>query len=154
MSATDRNSSQSGRARESADRYEPLQAPLRVHAYLWVFMVTLSVSPFLYLLATRESIERGDWIDAFFAAVLIQAALWIVQRRCSSKDLSYWDGLLVATASVTRRIGPTSLLAFPVLLLTVAASFVFAVGHGDTPLHHASIRFCRLIIGIHKRRLN
>jgi hypothetical protein len=153
MSATDRNSSQKGRARESSAGQEKLQAPLRVHAYLWAFMITLSVSPFLYLLATRENIGRGDCMDALFAIVLIQGALWIVQRRCSSEDLSYWDGLLVATAAVTRRLGLVSLLAFPVLLLTVVASFMFAVGHSHTPLRHASLRFCKLIIGIHKRRL-
>jgi hypothetical protein len=155
MSAADKNSRQRGRAKESTDAQSKLQAPWRVHIYVWVFMITLSVSPFMYLLGMRESIGREDWVGALVAVVLIQGALWLAQGRCSSEDLSYWDGLLVAAASTTTGIGPVSLiLAFPVLLLTVAASFLFAVMHdGNRPLRHASIRFRKLIIGIHKRRL-
>jgi uncharacterized membrane protein YvlD (DUF360 family) len=95
-------------------------------------------------------------VDVLLTVVLIQGALWIVQRRCSSEDLSYWDGLLVAAAAcITTGCGPVFLiLAFPVLLLTVAASFLFALMHDENRLsRHASIRFSKLIIGIHKRRL-
>jgi hypothetical protein len=132
-----------------------LQVPWFVHLRVWIFMVTLGVSPFLYLWVTRERIDPADWLDALVAVVLIQGALWIAQSRCASEDLSYWEGLLVVGAAMTTGIGPISLLlSFPVLLLTVAASFLFALIHdANKPRRHAAIRFGRLIIGIHKQRL-
>jgi hypothetical protein len=160
MSAADKNSrrSQQERAKEPPDAQSKLEAPLRAHFCVWFFMIALSVSPLLYLLGMRESVGREDWGDAVAAVVLIQGMLWIAQGRCSSEDLSYWEGLLVAAASTITRptgIGLISfVLALPVMLLTVASSFLFALTHdGSSPLRHASIRFSRLIIGIHKRRL-
>ena len=131
-----------------------LQAPWRAHICVWLFMLTLSTSPLLYLLG-RKSTAPGDWADALMAIVLIQGALWIAQRRCSRDDLSYWEGLLVVAAATTTRISPFSLLlTFPVLFVTVAASFLFAVTHdGNRPLHHAQLCFARLIVAIHRRRL-
>jgi hypothetical protein len=136
------------------DAQSKLQAPWRAHIYVWLFMLTLSTSPLLWLLG-RKSIGPGDGVDALIAIVLIQGALWIAQRRCSRDDLSYWEGLLVVATATTTKISPFSLLlAFPVLLLTVAASFLIAVTHdGNSPLRHAQLCYGRLIIAIYRRRL-
>ena len=136
-------------------RAEPLVAPWLVHLYVWIFMITLSVSPVLYLLGTRESIQSDDTLSALAGVLLIQSLLWIAQRLCSSADLSYWDGLLAAAASMRTGIPPLSLaLSFCVLLFTVAASFVFVLTHDGThPLRHAWIRYSKLIVAIHRRRL-
>jgi hypothetical protein len=46
------------------------------------------------------------------------------------------------------------ILAFPLLLTTVLSSFLFVLIHDEKNLgHHASTRFARLIISIHRRRL-
>lgn len=152
MSTADKDSQQGGRVKDAQPK---LQVPWRVHMCVWAFMIALSVSPVLCLLEMRESIGRQDWVDALIAVVLIQGALWVVQQRCSSEDLSYWEGLLVAAASTAMRSSLISLLlAFPVLLMTVAASFLFAALHDpNSPLHHAALCFGKLIVGIHKRRL-
>lgn len=153
MGAANKNSNR--RSRNTQVR-EKLQAPWYVHVYVWTFMITLGVSPALYVvLGTRESVQSGDVLGALAVAQLIQTLLWIAQRRCSSEDLSYWEGLLAAAASMTTGIAPLSLLlSFCVLLFTVAASFVFALTHdGAQPTRHSSIRFSRLIIAIHRRRL-
>jgi hypothetical protein len=152
MSTANRNSCPKGPANPAQSK---LLVPWRVHINVWFFMITLSLSPILCLLGSRKSMVGEDWVNAIIVVVLIQWALWIVQRRCSSEDLSYWDGLSVAAASMNTGIGVISLiLALPVLFLTVAASLLFALMHdGSTPLLHASLRFCRLIIGIHKLRL-
>jgi hypothetical protein len=136
------------------DAQSKLQAPWRAHIYVWLFMLTLGTSPLLWLLG-RNSIGPGNWIEALIAIVLIQGALWIAQRRCSRDDLSFWEGLLVVATATTRKISPFSVpLAFLVLFLTVAASFLFAVTHdGSRPLHHAQLCFGSLIVAIHKRRL-
>ncbi len=78
-----------------------LEAPACVQVYVWVFMVTFSVSPMLCLLLVHDGIERGNGLASLVIIGLIQAVLWMTQRRCSSEELSYWDGLLVAAASVT-----------------------------------------------------
>ena len=134
------------------DAQSKLQAPWRAHIYVWFFMLTLSMSPLLCM--GREGLEPGNWADTLIAIVLIQGALWIAQRRCSSEDLTYWEGLLVLGAAATMRLSPlTLLLAFPVLLLTVAASFLFAVTHdGSNPLRHAQLCYGRLIIAIYRWR--
>lgn len=133
------------------DAQSKLQAPWRAHIYVWFFMLTLSMSPLLCL--GRKGLEPGNWEDTLIAIVLIQGALWIAQRRCSSEDLTYWEGLLVVGAAATWKLSPiTLLLAFPVLLITVAASFLFAVTHdGSNPLRHAQLCYGRLIIAIYRR---
>jgi hypothetical protein len=86
---------------------------------------------------------------------LIQNLLWVAQRRCSSEDLSYWEGLLIAAASTTTGFAPVSLaLSFCVLLFTVCGSFVFALTHdGTRAARHAGIRFGKLVIAIYRLRL-
>lgn len=56
---------------------------------------------------------------------------------------------------MTTGIAPVSvLLSCGVLLLTVAASFVFALTHDSRQvMGNASIRFRKLIIAIHRHRL-
>ncbi len=133
------------------DAQSKLQAPWPAHIYVWFFMLTLSMSPLLC--QGRKGIGPANWADTLIAIVLIQGALWIAQRRCSSEDLTYWEGLLVVGAAATMRMSPlTLLLAFPVLLLTVAASFLFAVTHdGSNSLRHAQLCYGRLIIAIYRR---
>src|SRR3989442_275577 len=89
-------------SRENAKRASGgIEAPARVQVYVWVFMIAFSVSPMLFLLLVRDGIERDNGLESLVIIALIQAALWKTQRRCSTEDLSYWDGLLVAAASVT-----------------------------------------------------
>ena len=119
--------------RESSKRTPgSLVAPTCVHVYVWVFMVTLSVSPMVCLLLVHDGIERVNGLRSVALIALIQAVLWITQRRCSSEDLSYWDGLLVTAASMTAGESLMSLFrAFFLLLAVVIVSVLFAVDHDD-----------------------
>jgi hypothetical protein len=132
-----------------------LEAPACVQVYVWVFMVTFSVSPVLCLLLVHDGIERGNGLESLVIIGLIQAALWMTQRRCSSEDLSYWDGLLVAAASVTTGENLISLFrAFCLLFAVVIVSVMFAVDHDETcARRHAGLRFGRLVIWLYKQRL-
>lgn len=118
-------------------------------------MIALGVSPVLYVLGTQESRQPNDTVYALVAVFLIQALLWVAQRRCSCEDLTYWEGLLVTSAAMTTGIAPISLLlSCGALLLTVAASLVFALTHDSNNLMaDASVRFRKLIIAIHRHRL-
>ena len=131
------------------DAQSKLQVPWPAHICVWFFMLTSSMSPLLCL--GRRGIGPTDTL---IAIVLIQGALWFAQRRCSSEDLTYWEGLLIVGAAATIKMSPlTLLLAFPVLLLTVAASFLFALTHdGSSPLRHAQLCYARLIIAIYRRQ--
>ena len=132
-----------------------LEAPACVQVYVWVFMVTFSVSPMLCLLLVHDGIERGNGLASLVIIGLIQAVLWMTQRRCSSEELSYWDGLLVAAASVTTGENLIQLLrAFCLLFAVVIVSVLLAIDHdGRYVGRHAGLRFGRLIIWLHKRRL-
>ena len=118
-------------------------------------MITLSLSPVLSLLIARNGFERSDVPTSLMLVALIQAVLYFAQRRCSSDDLWYWEGLLAAAASVTTGTNLISLLrAFPLLLAIVILSVAFALDHNPTsPVLHAQIRFGKLIIWAHKERL-
>jgi hypothetical protein len=141
-------------SRESSTRLG-LEAPTCVHVYVWIFMVTFSVSPALRLLLAHDGIDRGSGLESLVTIALIQAALWMAQRRCSSEDLSYWDGLLVAAASVTTGENLISLFrACCLLLAIVIVSLMFALDHdGRCARRHAAFRFARLIIWLYKQRL-
>lgn len=142
--------------RENSKRaYERLRAPACVHVYVWVFMVTFSVSPALFLLLMHDGIEPGNGLESLVIIGLIQAALWTTQRRCSREDLSYWDGLLVAAASVTTGENLSSLCrAFCLLFAFVIVSVLFAVDHDERRAgRHAGLRFGKLVVWLHKQRL-
>ena len=132
-----------------------LEAPACVQVYVWVFMVTFSVSPMLCLLLAHDGIERGNGLESVMIVGLIQAVLWTTQRRCSSEDLSYWDGLLVAASSVTTGENLISLCrAFCLLFAVVIVSVMFAVDHDERcVVRHAGLRFGKLVIWLHKQRL-
>ena len=73
--------------RESSKRASGgMEAPACVHVYVWVFMVTFSVSPTLCLLLVHDGIEPGNGLESLVIIGLIQAASWMTQRRCSSED--------------------------------------------------------------------
>jgi hypothetical protein len=118
-------------------------------------MVTFSVSPTLCLLLVHGGIEHGNGLESLVINGLIQATLWMTQRRCSSEPLSYWDGLLVAAASVTTGGNLISLCrAFCLLLAVVILSVLFAVDHDERCAgRHAGLRFGKLVIWLHKQRL-
>jgi hypothetical protein len=159
MSAVQNNSEQKGRLPQTnatpVKAPVKLQAPLRIHFYVWVFMIILGVSPLLYILGVRGYFESRDRLGTGIAVVLIQGMFWFAQRRCSTEDLTYWEGLLVAAASVETGSYFISLpLSFFVLLYTSAASFLFALLHDPrSPTRHAQLCFGKMIIAIHRRRL-
>lgn len=142
-------------SRRGAGEPERLRAPACVHVYVWVFMITFSVSPMLCVMAVYDGLGRSEALLSLLFIGLIQATLYIAQRRCSSEDLSYWDGLLAAAASVTTGENLISLLrTFPLLLAIVILSVGFALDHDErSPVRHACLRFGNLIIWAHKQRL-
>jgi hypothetical protein len=155
MSGAQNNSGQQEAPQKEHVTVEKLDVPLRVHARVWLFMVLLSVSPVLYILEAREDLGRADWLGVGIAVLAIQALFCIAQRRCASENLTYWEGLLIAAASMETKSYLISIaLSFFLLLYTTAASFLFALLHdARNARRYAPICFGRLIIAIHKRRL-
>lgn len=149
--ANDNPNRQSGPAQPR----EKLRVAWYVHVYVWAFMITLGLSPVLYLVVAADRGQSVDLARVLAAVLLIQQLLWIAQRRCFRDDLWYWEGLLIAASSMRTGFAPLSLLlSFCVLLFTVAASFVFALTHQELPpMRRAPIRFATLIVAIHRKRL-
>ena len=132
-----------------------LDVPWQIHAYVWVFMVTFGLSPLLLVLGPPEQVDPANWQYALIAVGLLQSLSWVAQRCCSTRDLTYWEGLLIAAASVETGIFMISLpLSFLVLLFTVAESFLYALAHDPrSPTRNASLCYGTLIVAIHRRRL-
>jgi len=49
-----------------------LEAPACVQVYVWVFMVTFSVSPTLCLLLVHDGVERGNGLESLVIIGLSQ----------------------------------------------------------------------------------
>jgi hypothetical protein len=132
-----------------------LDVPWQIHAYVWVFMVTFGLSPLLLVLGPREQVDPANWWYALIAVGLLQSLSWVAQLCCSTRDLTYWEGLLIAAAAVETGIFMISLpLSFVVLLFTVAESFLFALSHDPrSPTRNASLCYGKLIIAMHRSRL-
>jgi hypothetical protein len=132
-----------------------LDVPWQIHAYVWVFMVTFGLSPLLLVLGPREQVDPANFWYAVIAVGLLQSLFSVTQLCCSTRDLTYWEGLLIAAASVETGSFMISLpLSFFVLLFTVAESFLYALAHDPrSPTRHASLCYGTLIVAIHRRRL-
>jgi hypothetical protein len=154
MSATQNNPGQKGSTQDGKATPAKLDVPWRIHAYVWVFMVTFGVTPLLFVLETREQMASADWLAACSAVALLQGLFWIAQRRCSSADLTYWEGLLVAAAAVDTGSHLISVaLSFFLLLFIASASFMFALFHdANNPTRHASLCFGKLVVAIYRSR--
>jgi len=128
-----------------------------VHLYAWAFILLASLWPLVPpLVAARHSaVPTHTWIIALGLVVFIQAAFWYVQHRCSSEKLSYWDGLLVVTASMmTGWMYSSFIVALPVLAFTFVASFFFAV-YADVRQapSEAAERFHKLVVRLYQHRM-
>jgi hypothetical protein len=149
------NSGREEGSKRGTARPERLRAPVCVHVYVWIFMITFSVSPILCVVAACDGFGRSEALMSLLLVGLMQATLCVAQRRCSSEDLFYWEGLLAAAASVTAGGHLISLLrTIPLLLAIVILSVGFALDHdARCPTRHACLRFGSLIIWAHKHRL-
>lgn len=136
-----------------------LRAKFRVHVqvYLWLALLMVSVSPFVvFIAATNSSSDplRG-FEKAMAAVVIIQLAFWLTRRRCSAPDLSWWDGLLRITGSMTIGIG--GILAMVSILtgiFAILASFMIAlagIATGDATFSPRQFR--RLVVLASRNRM-
>jgi hypothetical protein len=128
-----------------------------VHLYAWAFVLALSLWPLVppLLLARHSAVPVNAWLVAIGLIVFIQALFWYVQYRCSSEALSYWEGLLVVTASMmTGWVYSSLIVALPVLAFTFAASFLFAVyAEVRRVPGEAAERFHKLVSRLYRNRM-
>jgi hypothetical protein len=99
------------------------------HIYTWLFAAILSIWPLaIPMLAARHSfVPPSTWVNAFIAVVVIQAIFWYVRVRCSDQNLSYWNGLLIVSASMsTGWVQMSFLIVLPSLLVVFLASLLLA----------------------------
>ena len=128
-----------------------------VHLYAWVFVLMASLWPLIppLVVARHSAVPTSTWAVAVGLVAFMQATFWYVQRRCSSDKLSYWDGLLVVTASMmTGWMYSSLIVALPVLAFTFVASFLFAV-YADVRQvpGEAAERFHKLVVRLYQNRM-
>lgn len=117
-----------------------------------IILGVLAVS-FAPLLWTWHSIHDGEmdqqsWIALVAQLGLGQFLLWHAQKRCSSENLTYWQGVAVVAASIrTHWVYTDVLLALLVLPLMLTASAVVAFSTRPAYL------FQRLVHGFYRNRM-
>jgi len=117
-----------------------------------ILLGVLAVS-FAPLLWTWHAIHAGEmdqlsWISLVAQVALIQFLLWYAQKRCSSENLTFWQGVAVVAASIrTHWVYTDVLLAVLVLPLMLTAAAVFAFSNRPAYL------FQRLVHGFYRNRM-
>lgn len=117
-----------------------------------IILGVLAVS-FAPLLWTWHSIRDGEmdpqsWTVLVVQLALVQFLLWHAQKRCSSENLTFWQGVAVVAASIrTHWIYTDVLLALLVLPLMLTASAVLAFSTRPAYL------FQRLVHGFYHNRM-
>ena len=85
--------------KDSSSLYRPR---LHVQLYLWVGLLIVSIAP--ALLISGELFDTTHFAEGLITFVVLliafQVLLWYARRRCSSQELSAWDGLLYIATSL------------------------------------------------------
>lgn len=130
--------------------------PTYIHVYLWVALVVLSVVPFFAAFIATIDATAGQTITAaILAVVLFQAVFWFARVRCTSPDLSYWDGLLLVTAYMTIGVGGVSLImsGFCAMVTAIASIGIALVGLFKSDPQFSSRHFRGLVMFFGRQRM-
>ncbi len=88
--------------------------------------------------------------------IVIQVLFWYSQKRCSSKALSYWDGLLFVAAFMSAGwIYFALVFVPPALLLVFLVSVGLSLYYDLAPRSetNAAYRFHQMVTFFHKNRM-
>jgi hypothetical protein len=127
------------------------------HVYTWLFLALLSTWPLAVpaLTARHSFVPASTWASALAAVVSIQALFWYVRFRCSNQSLSYWNGLLIVSASMsTGWVQMSFLFVLPSLLVVFLASVLFAAyAEVRRVPAEAAVRFQALLMWFYGNRM-
>jgi len=113
-------------------------------------VLTVSLAPLLWMWRAIQNgeMDQQSWVSLVAQLALGQFLLWHAQKRCSSRNLTYWQGVAVVAASIrTHWIYTDVLLALLVLPLMLTASAVLAFSTRPAYL------FQRLVHGFYRNRM-
>ena len=139
---------------DNSPRYRP---GFHVQMYLWIAILIVSVIPALLisgaLFDTTRFVEGVGAFGILLAA--FQGLFWYARRRCSSQDLSVWDGLLYITSYMTMGVGTTSLfVAVPCAILAILGLIgIAALSLADVDASFAQNRFRSMVIWFSRHRM-
>jgi 2-keto-4-pentenoate hydratase len=113
-----------------AETPQTYRVGFHVHTYLAVAVLLLSAVPFVLVILLRgDAAGAAETLtEALGAVAVLHVALAFAQRRCSTPQLRFWDGIRLITAYMTIGIGGMSLLiAAPCAIVALLASIAIAV---------------------------
>ena len=133
-----------------------VRAGLHVYVYLYLAVFLLSVAPVIFVAKYDPSSAGTMRIEAICGVALVNLAFWFARSRCSTSELSAWNGLLLIAAYMSYGVGSYSaLIAIPATALAIVLMFLIAVLgvlRGDP--HLAPRLFHRLIRTYHRNRMH
>jgi hypothetical protein len=120
----------------------------RINMILGVLAVSFAPLLWTWRAIQDGTMDQQSWISLVGQLALLQFLLWHAQKRCSSQNLTFWQGVAVVAASIrTHWIYTDVLLALLVLPLMLAAAAVLAFSSRPAYL------FQRLVHGFYRNRL-
>lgn len=100
--------------------------PAYVQFFTWLFIAIYSLSPLAicYKLSTKSILPPHAWSWAVLSVIGLQIIFFYVQHRCSSEELSYWEGMNYTSYSMN---AGTSSVAFFLILPSLSLLFVLSL---------------------------
>jgi hypothetical protein len=111
------------------------------------------------LLISGALFDTTNFIEGLTAFSLLiagfQWVFWYARRRCSSDQMSVWDGLLYITSYMTIGVGITYLLlaAFCAMAAVLAVMAIAVVSISDSDSVQAQQRFRAMVIWFSRHRM-
>jgi hypothetical protein len=117
---------------------------------MWLAVACLRASPLLAVLvwSPYQAVSWAVWGLALVASLLLQAAFFWVERRCSSPEMPYHHGLLVISASVS-----TGLTYFDPFLVVAAVAATQLASCVLAPTGRAPARYRGLVHWFYRNRV-
>jgi hypothetical protein len=129
---------------------EPLRMYSLTRPLMWLAVVGLRAAPLLAVLiwSRHGEVSWGIWGAACAASLLLQAVFFFVERRCSSTEMPYHHGLLIASASVS-----TGWTYFDLFLVFAAVSVSQLASCGFALTGNAAARYRSLAHWFYRNRV-
>jgi len=112
--------------------------------------LVFSLLPFAFVADRIEDRQMtvDSWTSVFFGVVALQLLLFLAQKRCSSKEMPFWKGIIIVGAAMRTGWAYLDLaiviLVIPLVMLTSVCLLFFS---------NAGFRFHRLVYVFYQHRM-
>jgi hypothetical protein len=125
-----------------------LYAFTRIWVSLTIVLVRMVPLIVVAAIALQRPVSGAEWGVAFAATLLLQPALYWVERRCASEDMSHWRGMVLVGAAMN-----TGWAYLDIVFVTVGVLLAYLLSCVVAVLPRSSERFLGLLRGFQRHRM-